>query len=541
MHESQRLNGTRSRDSPFVKKKEYIENTHGSNVRLASSGWSARRAATEKGAGAMVENGSLVVTPGCRISRSVFLFGFLVLVFLVAPQSAQAQIVRNTVGPDGTFATIQAAVNACPSAVECHVDVEMANIYTENVVFPISHTSGTILVSGGWDATFSSRIENFRASTIDGGATGRVLDIQVSGGTVAIEGFIIENGSDTRGAGINVDPGGASGAIVKLTNLDIRNNHASNTYSCEGGGVRAQLNGSERLEIVNSEISSNSVTVTSESNYAAGGGIYISASGTASFLVDDTWVEENTATSDTAQKEGAGQAFYLEGESSGEIVNMEVTGNTAGGTFDAVTGTGGRLILDDNASLVVRQGVWALNSNLTGDTESQLHIGSYGNATLLVTDTAIVLGDQNGLYSRAWDFSSQRFVNLTVADNALTGINFDLVGGGTTGSVYNSIAYGNGTDVYLAAGIGTGNNLIGVDPIWVAPGPPSYNYRLDQGSPALDAGNNAPPGGLGPLDLDGLPRIQNSNVDIGCYEGAGRLFADGFESGDTGEWSSAVP
>ena len=489
----------------------------------------------------MFGKGPCIVRSDRRVFGSIVVWVF-VSMFAVSARPAGAQIVRHTVAPTGAmYTTIQAAVDACPNAVECHVDVRMAHTYTENVVFSSSHTSGTILVRGGWDGTFSTRLEGIRASTIDGGGTGRVLDIEVSGGTVEIEGFIIENGSSNYGAGIRVYPPGPSGAVVKLSNLDIRNNHASNINTSEGGGLYAYLDGSERLEIVRCEINSNSATVTSESNYAGGGGAVIHANGTASFLVDDVWVEENTATSDTTQKEGAGQYFSLAGDASGELVNMRVTGNIAGGTFDAVTGTGGNLSLWDNASLVVRRCVWGLNSNLTGASGWQLHLGSYGNASLLVTDSAVVLGDQNGLYSRAWDSSTQRFVNLTVADNTLYGINFDLVGVGTTGSLYNSIVYGNGTDTYLAAGIATGSNLIGVDPLWVAPGPPFYNYHLDQGSPALDAGDNAPPGGLGTLDLDGLPRIQNSTVDIGCYEGAGRLFADGFESGDAGEWSSAVP
>ena len=457
-------------------------------------------------------------------------------------QPAHAQITRNTVGPDGTFATIQNAIWSCPNAVECHVDVQMGQTYTENVVFLSAHSAGKIVVTGGWDATFTSRGEGFRLSTIDGGGTGRVLDIHISGtATVEIEGFIIENGSATVGAGINIQPSAYSNAVVKLSNLDIRNNHASNTNTSMGGGIRAELDGSERLEIMGCEIGPNSATVTSTANYAAGGGITIHASATSSFLLEDTWIDENTATSDTAQKEGAGQYFVLVGDASGEILDLRVTNNTAGGTFDAVTGTGGCIRLEDNASLVVRRSVWALNSNLTGATGDQLTILSYHNSTLLVTDTAIVSGDQRGLYARAWDSANQRFVNLTVADNNLTGINFDLVGIGTTGSLYNTISYGNGTNAYLGASVATGSNLIGVDPSWVAPGPPSYNYHLDQGSPALDAGDNVPPGGLGTLDLDGLPRIENSTVDIGCYEGAGWLFADGFESGGTGEWSDSVP
>jgi hypothetical protein len=462
------------------------------------------------------------------------------LVLFVQP--ARAQITRNTVGPDGAFATIQNAIWSCPNSGECHVDVQLGQIYTENVAFMNFHTGGKIVMTGGWNSTFTSREEGRRLSTIDGGGTGRVLNISISGSaTVEIEGFIIQNGSSNGGAGVNVIPSGASNATVKLTNLDIRNNHAANTSSCYGGGVYAQLDESERLEIVRCEINSNSATVTSGDDFVSGGGMYIKASSNASFLVDDTWVEQNAANSDTADKDGGGGAFFLDGDSSGEISNLRVTNNTAGGANDHVTGTGGSIGLWDNSSLVVRRSVWALNENLTGGTGGdQLRVTSFGNATFLVTDSAIALADQDGLGVFAYSASQNRYVNLTVGDNSGVGINIQL-NDTATASLFNSISYRNGTDTTLDAGVTTGNNLIGVDPAWISPGPPNFNYHLDQGSPALNAGNNSPPGGLGTLDLDGLPRIQDSIVDIGCFEGAGRLFADGFESGGTGEWSTSVP
>jgi hypothetical protein len=490
----------------------------------------------------MYSNGTHDGAQGYGVFQWTILLGFLISVLLATPRPVGAQITRNTVGPDGAFATIQNAIWSCPNSGECHVDVQAGQTFTENVSFMTFHTGGKIVMTGGWDSTFSSREENHRLSTIDGGGTGRVLEIQVSGThTLEIEGFIIENGIETRGAGIDVSPTGYSNAVVKLTNLDIRNNHAIHTDESTGGGIGAYLDGSERLEIVRCEIHSNSVTVTSSGNYAGGGGIAITATDTASFLVDDTWVEENTSTSNTTQKLGAGQRFSLGGDASGEVLNMRVSDNTAGGTNLGVSGTGGNLYLEENASLVVRRCVWAGNNNLTGGADGeQLRIQTYDNTTLLLTDSGVVLGDQDGLAAVAYDAAQQQYVNLSVGDNTARGISVNLIGS-STASLYNSIAYGNGTDVNLSAGVTTGNNLIGVDPVWVAPGPPSYNYHLDEGSPALNAGDNSPPGGLGALDLDGLPRIQDSIVDIGCYEGAGRLFADGFESGGTGEWSTTAP
>lgn len=44
-----------------------------------------------------------------------------------------------------------------------------------------------------------------------------------------------------------------------------------------------------------------------------------------------------------------------------------------------------------------------------------------------------------------------------------------------------------------------------------------------------------------PFDLGGLSRPQGSGWDVGCYEGLGVVFRDGFESGSAIAWSSAVP
>jgi hypothetical protein len=44
------------------------------------------------------------------------------------------------------------------------------------------------------------------------------------------------------------------------------------------------------------------------------------------------------------------------------------------------------------------------------------------------------------------------------------------------------------------------------------------DYHLGLGSPAVDAGEDSPPGGLGPLDADRQPRIRGLRVDQGAYE-----------------------
>jgi hypothetical protein len=116
---------------------------------------------------------------------------------------------------------------------------------------------------------------------------------------------------------------------------------------------------------------------------------------------------------------------------------------------------------------------------------------------------------------------SLNMVNLTVADNRRGNVWIDSFRG-LSGpvSLANSIVDNRGAGGgYLIKSNGTltqVRNLVGVDPRFVdrAQG----NYRLQKSSPAVDLGTVSPPGGLGPLDLDGAPRVQGGRVDAGAFE-----------------------
>ena len=64
------------------------------------------------------------------------------------------------------------------------------------------------------------------------------------------------------------------------------------------------------------------------------------------------------------------------------------------------------------------------------------------------------------------------------------------------------------------------------------------DYHVLMGSPAIDTGSltDAPVD-----DYDGSPRPQGAGYDIGSFEYGSHVFADGFESGDFGAWSSTAP
>jgi hypothetical protein len=74
-------------------------------------------------------------------------------------------------------------------------------------------------------------------------------------------------------------------------------------------------------------------------------------------------------------------------------------------------------------------------------------------------------------------------------------------------------------------------------------GGPTWTHALGGSSPAIDAGDPAGctdySGAPLPQDQRGAPRV--GVCDLGAFELAMPLFADGFESGDTNAWSSTLP
>lgn len=79
-----------------------------------------------------------------------------------------------------------------------------------------------------------------------------------------------------------------------------------------------------------------------------------------------------------------------------------------------------------------------------------------------------------------------------------------------------------------------GGNPVDADPLFIdMPDPGDHpsiegDLRLQETSPAIDAGNNAFVAGVG-TDLEGQPRIIGAAVDLGAYEAGGEIFRDRFE------------
>jgi hypothetical protein len=459
---------------------------------------------------------------------------------LVVVTNSSAQAALYTVGPHGGYSTIQAAVDDCAVGVDTEIRIEAATTFTENVVIPATFSAGSITLIGGWDAGFSTRDHSPTVTVIDGGAAGSVVEVRIAGGTVTLDGLTLTNGLADAGGGLYADPQAPPlvPALITVQNCDIRDNAVTSSGPAIGGGLSGLINNSERLEVLDCDVFDNTATGTG-SSVVAGGGMRIAVSGSASLLVQSTHVEENAATSDHGPKNGAGVYLSVSSDASAEIDGLWCSGNTASGTHPAADGSGMYFELHGAAQIVARRGALAMNSDLTGGSGAQISILIGDTASLTLSDFGIALGSHDGISGIASSNATLRLVNLTVVDHPGTGVALTSHDASVV-SLYNSIADGNGIDAFnLGPPVVTGSNLIGVDPLFVNPA--GFNYRLDEGSPGVDAGTNSAPGGLGTVDLDGRTRIQDGTVDIGCYEGEGMLFYDGFEGGGTGEWSTAVP
>jgi len=463
---------------------------------------------------------------------SLLVAGGLSLLLVPAPTHAAPTVL--TVGPHGTYATIQQAIDVAIVGSDTEILVEHGSTYNENLTIPASFSSGSILLWGGWDSTFTVHWDEAHATVIDGGGSG-VLNVLLGGGSFEIRYFTITNGMANQGAGVFILPGGD--ASVTLNGLIVEENTATTAGAALGGGIWALLSNAQSLDILNCRIHNNQA-ISTGGGAANGGGLGIVAEDSSRFLIQDTEIEENYLQTSAHGPSGAGVLLELSDTAQGEVLDTFVVGNSSDSDLDHVLGTGGWIGTANSATLRMERTAWAMNEGAGDDTGSQILSAHYGDSSMTIRDSGLVLGDHEGIVTLADDSSVVRLVNLTVADHVSTGLVLFQADSGVV-TLYNTIAYNNGTDLSTHGTVGSGFNLIGVDPMFANPS--VWDYRLRPGSPAIDVGTNLPPGGLGSGDLDGNPRIQDGTVDLGCYEGPTYdIFSDGFESGDTEEWPITV-
>ncbi len=430
------------------------------------------------------------------------------------------------VGP-GHFSTIQAGINAALAAGgNNEVRVRTGN-YTENITFSLP--SGSLDISGGWNSAFSTRDPDPTATLVAGGNTNRVFLPFVSGAAnLTISDFSIAGGA-------TVDCGG--GMYVVTTNnalAQIRNSHfllnsaqVGGNGIPRGGGFCAIMEDASALIFDGNQVLAN--TAQTATGLAYGAGIYVEAFNATNVVVNNNLFNGNvaTATDVAGRVYGAGAAFVLDGSAQLSFSNNVVTSNQAQAQSLGQGHSSGAYV-DANCAVgcAITLHADVFDKNL-GGFDGQLEVfqdSNSGNSSLHLDNLLVTRGQYGGVYLYVHS-GSVNLTNLSVADNANVGLNcFDFV----PFTMFNTIAYNNGSDGGVGSGSSQGNNLIGIDPHFIDAA--HGNYRLRADSAARDAGTATPPGGLGLFDLDGNPRNFGAAPDIGAYEIGDKIFKNGFET-----------
>jgi hypothetical protein len=443
-----------------------------------------------------------------------------------------------TVGDHGTYATIQDAVDVALGAGTTEIRVEQGT-YVENIQISSSYVSDDIELTGGWDAAFASRSIDASLTVIDGSAVATsVIAISMAGGALLVDGFTITNGFSTQGGGMQVRPNGAS--WITVSNNRITGNTASSTVPTGGGVLFRQLAGNDARFTLSGNVISGNTSVNTGGGGAVGGGVSLCAEVGSAIEALENRITDNTCLAPAGTVYGCGAYLWIDSGEPSKFSDNVVKGNrstTVAGSEVFGTGTDVSFGVTGDGALSMRRNLWIDNKDTSNPSGIHVSVNLHSDHSVTISDSVIAGGPNDGLSVHQTAGNSARLTNLTVYHHPRYGVIASAASASGV-SMYNTIVNRSLVATSFVGGVDTGGNLLGTDPLFVDPD--RWDLRLRTGSPALDAGVNSPPGGLGPCDLDGNPRIIDGTVDIGAYEGVATLFEDGFETGNTSEWSLVV-
>jgi hypothetical protein len=440
--------------------------------------------------------------------RSIFRIALaLALVGLAARARADAPPFR--VGPGGTHATIQAAIDDAIAAGGTR-DIQVAvGRRTESlrIVPPLTSRLTGLRLLGGWDEGFSVRRTDPALTVVDAAGHGRVLRVSWRlDGPLVVDGLTLTGGLEEFGAGVDLTVQGHGG--VTFSNDRIVGNRVRGDVA-QGAGLQGSVFGGGWLRMLGNVVEGNSIET---GRYAFGGGAWLLAGDTSRIELRDNRFADNQAQV-AADEPTNGDGLWLFVADSASLVmdhnvlernrSLSPRGGTALdlGSEDQVEGA---------RSLVATRN--RVVDNVGGERPLvKLNVGPSTPFTL--TDSVVAGGHGPGVHSSVSDGGVLYATNLTITRNAGIAFVADDLGGQTF--VSNSILFGNGTDDAWSA---VESHNLREDPSFVDP---LWDFHLRPGSPAIDAGDDVPAGGLGANDIDGDRRRRGLRVDIGADETAG--------------------
>ncbi len=356
--------------------------------------------------------------------------------------------------------------------VRTNVILESSSIYTggggiasrDSVLIDdcVIENNFTVNMGGGVFATEQSVISN---TVIRNNHSTGQTDSQGGGGLAlrncyswVADCMIVDNHCASNGGGVLIYQG-ASGYFSTISNSTIRGNIAGR----RGGGVNLSP-GSPSYAVTNKIIA---CMIETNQSGDSGGGVFI---GTGGILMDRCILRGNQASS-----EGGFRNMNASANFPTIIRNTLITGNSAAGNCGGARLRYGGIMQNCTVS-----------SNYAGGSVGGLWLDGTNLTEGPVTLTNVIC---------RYNFAGETEVNYTLSDGAVV--------------AYSCTWPTNG----LA---GPGN--IEADPLFVDTN--AGNYRLQAGSPCINAGALQPAWMPDGLDLDGRPRLDRFSraVDMGCHE-----------------------
>jgi len=437
-------------------------------------------------------------------------------------------------------ATIQRAVDVAAPGDEIHI---AGGTYSR--VGTLAVITKTLWMWGCYDPAFTAPDPDLYQTVLDAQWGGSVISI-TNADEVGLMHLTLTHGDGTGNCGSYGCGGGlyAVDTDLHVGHSVITDNVANPAGGGYGGGVYVERNG--HVNIWESQVVSNTASANAaSSDYGWGGGIYVNG-GTVSLVQNQ--VLNNVA---HVWRAGFGGGVYMNGVTQADVLTNVIRGNKANGTNSPYGSYGGGLYVSNGSAVAVTGN--QIEDNLTNGTGggvevafSDAHlarntivgnVAAGGGGVFVQSTTPVTLSNNliahnyagfrcGGVYASLTSLPGSQvvLVNNTIADNGDMGVadwtyavltmTNNLIAGHATGigikdTVHSSVSADHNLFWNTSDPI-TGTHAVLEDPL-LAP-----NYHLRMGSPAADQGLTIP---WLTTDLEGHPRPEGSQYDMGAFEG----------------------